>query len=148
MLRKVPVVVHALVEDYGSGDFKYCDSECPFMELAGEMSIYCRLGDEREMIGQDEVAELRCQKCRENEALLTAPPDRDDAAMRDGVRVEATKDEKVNGIVRLCQDVDWTNISLMLDYLERIGSAWPHATGQLRPFVLGIRSALAEVEGK
>jgi hypothetical protein len=77
-----------------------------------------------------------------------ATSDRDDDAMRDGVRVEATKDEKVNGIVRLCQDVDWTNISLMLDYLERIGSAWPHATGQLRPFVLGIRSALAEVEGK
>jgi hypothetical protein len=68
--KKIPVVVHALVEDYGSGEFKYCDSECPFMELAGEMSIYCRLNDEREMIGQDEVAELRCQKCLDNEKWM------------------------------------------------------------------------------
>jgi hypothetical protein len=131
MLKKVPVVVHALVEDYGTGDFKYCDSECPFMEVPSGLTIYCRLNDEREMIGQDEVAELRCQKCRENEALLTAPPDRDDAAMRDGVRVEATKDEKVKRL-----------IEALRGYAEccdgcTCGDGWSHDAA---------RSALAEVE--
>jgi hypothetical protein len=83
MLKKVPVVVHALVEDYGTGDFKYCDSECPFMELAGEMSIYCRLNDEREMIGQDEVAELRVKKCLENERQMREIARADIAVSRD-----------------------------------------------------------------
>jgi hypothetical protein len=72
---------------------------------------------------------------------IPSPPDRDDDAKSD----DAIR-EKVKRLVRLCQDVDWTNILEMLDYFERIGSAWPHAASQLRPFISEIRSSLAEVE--
>jgi hypothetical protein len=70
LLKRIPSTVECIVEDYDTGEFKWCDAECPYIELPSENNAMCRLYGYLDSLQSDIRGELRCMKCYSNEDLM------------------------------------------------------------------------------
>jgi hypothetical protein len=64
MTKSIPITVNAIVEDYDSGKFLWCDCACPLFDDSGDHLI-CKLEDNYAILGFDNRGELRTPKCLE-----------------------------------------------------------------------------------